>query len=577
MRLAPKPIRAMTARRRERILRSLRESGRIEAALGARLRLLQWLDRSRALLTGPARMRLRARVREGSKLFPVWNRGHWSLAIPDERLVVADVMRSNLDLTVGLLDAAGVRYFPVPIASANRYRLCVAEVDRRRAAAALTALSDPGVYVFVDDRRLAGRRVNTARIGSRARRSLGRAEVWRVYRSHADPGGKTVLGDLHGCEIEFWPEETAASGSVALVATRWNKKVRSVPVDDPLTDRVTVAGRSLPSVEERVHARFFDEVDFPVDLVYTWVDGSDPAWRERKNSVLRELDLPALNVNAHNEARFKSRDELKYSLRSVAAFADFVNHVWIVTDDQVPEWLDATNPRVTVVDHKEIFGDSGRLPTFNSHAIESRLHHIDGLAEHYVYLNDDMFFGRRIVPEAFHLSNGLSLFFPSTALMGLGPASKDVEPVDAAAKNGRDLIHGRFGCVVSQKFRHAPYAQRRSVLFEMEEEFPEQFARTADAQLRSPSDLAVASSFYHYYAYLTGRAVRGTITSSYVDLGAPGLDRVLHALAQKRDFDVCCLNDTVTVPEQAEVEQRLVEAFFDSYFPVMSEFELRES
>ncbi|MCZ7531696.1 MAG: stealth family protein [Acidimicrobiia bacterium] len=576
MRLAPKPVKAMMVRRRERIVRSLRESGRIEAALGLRLRLQVWSGRSLALLSGPVRIRLQARVPEGSRLFPVWHRRHWWLANPDERLVVAEVMRANLDLTAGLLEAAGVRYFPVPIASVNRYRLCVAEADRRRATEALAALGDPGVYVYLDDRRLAGRRVSTVRTGFRARRGLRQAEVWRVYRNYADPGGRTVLGDLHGCEIEFWAEERLDGGRPHLIATRWNKKVSSVAIDDPLKERVTVAGRSLPSVKERVHARFFDEVEFPVDLVYTWVDGSDPAWRDRKNGVLRELDLPALNVNAHNEARFKSRDELKYSLRSVAAFADFVNHVWIVTDDQIPAWLDLANPRVTVVDHKEIFGDSGRLPTFNSHAIEARLHHIEGLAEHYVYLNDDMFFGRRIVPETFFLSNGLSLFFPSTALMGLGPASKDVEPVDAAAKNGRDLVHGRFGCVVSQKFRHAPYAQRRSVLLEMEEEFSEQFERTAAAQLRSPTDLAVASSFYHYYAYLTGRAVRGTITSSYVDLGAPGLDRVLYALTQRRDFDVCCLNDTVTDPERAEIEQRLVEEFFDRYFPVKSEFELRE-
>ena len=39
-----------------------------------------------------------------------------------------------------------------------------------------------------------------------------------------------------------------------------------------------------------------------------------------------------------------------------------------------------------MVSHKEIFADPGVLPVFNSHAIESQLHHIDGLADPKAYL-----------------------------------------------------------------------------------------------------------------------------------------------------------------------------------------------
>lgn len=574
MKWARKRIKVAVARRKERVLRLLRASDRIEGALTWQFRVRRWIDRVRQRVTRPRRRLTARRIPAGSALFPVWHRGHWWLALPDDRLIVADVMRANLDLAAGLLAAAGVSCFRVPIGSANRYRLCVAERDRSRVIEALASLRDAGVYVFLDDRRLRDRRIGVDRIGWRSRRGLARAEILRIYRNYADPGGRTVLGDLHGCEIEFWSEVRAGGARPRLVPPRWNKKVASIAVADPPADRAGATRAVLPSVGDPVRMPFYDEVDFPIDIVYTWVDGSDPAWCERRSRVLEDLDLPALNENAHIEARFKNRDELRYSLRSVASFADFVRHVWIVTDDQVPVWLDVSNPRLTVVSHKDIFGDRGRLPTFNSHAIESRLHHIDGLTEHYVYLNDDMFFGRRVVPERFFLSNGLSVFYPSTALMGLGAASKEVEPVDAAAKNGRDLIRRRFGRVVSQKFRHAPYPQRRSVLFAMEAEFTEEFECTAGAQLRSPTDLAVASSLYHYYAYLTGSAARGSLTSSYVDLGAPGLERRLAAILERRDVDACCLNDTGGSSEEPEVEQRLVEEFFDRYFPAKCEFEL---
>ena len=62
--------------------------------------------------------------------------------------------------------------------------------------------------------------------------------------------------------------------------------------------------------------------------------------------------------------------------------------------------------RVTVVDHTEIL-PSDALPTFNSHAIESALHRIDGLAEQFVYFNDDVLLGRSLRPELFFTSSGL--------------------------------------------------------------------------------------------------------------------------------------------------------------------------
>ena len=93
-----------------------------------------------------------------------------------------------------------------------------------------------------------------------------------------------------------------------------------------------------------------------------------------------------------------------------------------MTDGQVTEWLDRDADGLTVVDHTEIFGPGDALPTFNSHAIESRLHHIDGLAEHYLYLNDDVFFGRRVTPDQFFSPSGQSKFFPR------GSASRPVTP-----------------------------------------------------------------------------------------------------------------------------------------------------
>lgn len=138
-----------------------------------------------------------------------------------------------------------------------------------------------------------------------------------------------------------------------------------------------------------------EDVRFPIDVVYTWVDGNDPAWRRRRSAY-----DGGYHAESANAARYISRDELRYSLRALEQNAPWVRHVHLVTDGQRPAWLNDSHPRLTVVDHSEIFADPAALPTFNSHAIESRLHHIKGLSEHFLYLNDDMFLGRPVTPQA---------------------------------------------------------------------------------------------------------------------------------------------------------------------------------
>lgn len=318
----------------------------------------------------------------------------------------------------------------------------------------------------------------------------------------------------------------------------------------------------------------FDEVTFPVDVVYTWVDGNDPDWLAGKNEALRQCGADDHAADAHDPSRYQHHDELRYSLRSVATYADFVRHVFVVTNGQVPPWLDRDHDGVTVVDHADIFGDPDCLPTFNSHAIESRLHHIKGLAEHYLYLNDDFFFGRPVTPEQFFHSNGMTKYFLSSALMGAGDEPGTARSVDAAALNTRRLVYERFGRVVSQKFKHAPYPQRRSVLYEMEEVLAEEFARTAASQVRGPHDVPVPSSLFHYYAYLTGRAAPGTISSRYVPLGHERLGRRLRALKRQQGFDVLCVNDTADAPAtNLERRRRVLRAFMDSSWPTKSPFE----
>ncbi len=142
-----------------------------------------------------------------------------------------------------------------------------------------------------------------------------------------------------------------------------------------------------------------------IDLVYLWVDGSDPKWVEKRNAC---IGLPKEGSGVNCKGRYADNDELKYSLRSVELYAPWIRRIFIVTDEQIPRWLDTSNPKIRIVDHKEIM-PAVCLPCFNSTVIEHHLHRIPGLAERFLFANDDMFFNQPVAPGDFFAADGLPI------------------------------------------------------------------------------------------------------------------------------------------------------------------------
>ena len=102
----------------------------------------------------------------------------------------------------------------------------------------------------------------------------------------------------------------------------------------------------------------------------------------------------------------------RYSLRSIEKFAPWILKVFIVTNGQVPDWLDANHPKVQIIPHELIFPNKSVLPTFSSSAIEMNLHRIPGLSEHFIYFNDDVFLGQPVYPYDFYtLEKGQIMYF----------------------------------------------------------------------------------------------------------------------------------------------------------------------
>ncbi|MFJ4337582.1 stealth conserved region 3 domain-containing protein [Streptomyces sp. NPDC088915] len=469
----------------------------------------------------------------------------------------------NLEITTKVLESAGIP-FVLTRKDGLAYLLAVPVEHRERTLRALAdELQGEPVYgELVTPRGAAPGAVLAERLGG-----VGDVAGVKVFKP-VTSGSRTLrYGPAYGCTVEFWEEDEDGWRNSPRSATLLGRRLPSLEV----TAELQVDGRSYPTLEQFTKPLMW-EVDFPIDVVYTWVDDTDPAWRERRDAVRRKLGI-AVNDADSGDVRFRNRDELRYSLRSLQMFAPWVRTIYLVTDDQAPEWLDTEAAGIEVVSHRDIFPDQSWLPTFNSHAIESQLHRIEGLSEHFLYFNDDVFIGRSLSPSSFFLSNGVAKLFRSPTSIPPNPTSPDDEGYFAAAKNNRDLLEKEFGRVATHGFLHAPHPLRRSVLAEIAERFPEEIATTARNPFRANTDLSVTSSLHHHYGYLTGKSAPSAISCSYVNVGNYEHHSVLSRLLAARSHDVFCIGESADAEVPVDEQDRVMRAFLSAYFPVRSRFE----
>jgi hypothetical protein len=100
-------------------------------------------------------------------------------------------------------------------------------------------------------------------------------------------------------------------------------------------------------------------------------------------------------INTNVNGRYRDNQELLYLLRSIEKYFLFYNKIYLLVDHQIPEWLNTENPDIIIINHSDIIPKK-YLPLFSSRAIESFIHHIEDISNTFIYLNDDIFFHRKV-------------------------------------------------------------------------------------------------------------------------------------------------------------------------------------
>jgi len=195
------------------------------------------------------------------------------------------------------------------------------------------------------------------------------------------------LLSVNGLDAESSVEVTG-HGKLVRAESNWNRKGIELGPGDKSCGTPILSGTTTTK-------------DFPVDVVYTWVE--QPS--ERKFNEIKK-DCPELKGGWQ---RLRDLNTLQFSYNLLEKNLPWVRKVFIVTPGEVPQWLNTSNPKIEMIKQENIWMQQ-RLhqdqPIHNSQSVEAHLHRIPGLSTHFIYLNDDMFVGRPLDRSFFFTDAG---------------------------------------------------------------------------------------------------------------------------------------------------------------------------
>lgn len=309
---------------------------------------------------------------------------------------------------------------------------------------------------------------------------------------------------------------------------------------------------------------------FDIDLVYLWVDGGEPNWLEKKEQFTGKLTDSS---EGNNKGRYTNNDELKYSLRSAEKNVPWIRRIYIVTDNQYPEWLQKGHPKIRVIDHSEILPDEA-LPCFNSSVIEYFLYKIPDLTENFLFANDDMFFNKPLSSDYFFDKKRIPFVRLKRKFLGKwhyrlkGLFRKRHGQYISMVLDGAAFVEKKFGKYYSGVPHHNVDAYVKSDYRNaVEQVFKGQVKKSLSSHVRTYGDLH--RSAFSFYALAIGRGCLkyvGRKESSRIQVHRHNFQHYI----DKYQPDLFCLNDSQRVKDE---DREKIKPFLEKLFPEKASFE----
>lgn len=317
------------------------------------------------------------------------------------------------------------------------------------------------------------------------------------------------------------------------------------------------------AIEEKI------SVNFPIDVVFTWVDDKDPEWVARYNDCQKTY-YGEIGLHAKDPARFSNHDELKYSLRCVIKHLSWVKNIFIVTDNQIPSWLDdVKDNRIKIVDHRNII-PSCYLPTFNSHVIEAHLHKIPNLAEHFIYFNDDVFAARPLPAGHFFRGNGVASLFVSHKSLSEMKKKGTATPTLNASLACQQLLAKHFNQKIDTPLVHTYVPLRKNMYEQCWALFHDDIQNFLPNKFRSNTDLNLATFLVPWFSYFKGKAVHARDICYYFNIRSPAAATYFQSLQLAKKHGTLphsfCANDFNTTEGEKKINNEQINSTLHNFF-----------
>lgn len=328
---------------------------------------------------------------------------------------------------------------------------------------------------------------------------------------------------------------------------------------------------------------------YDIDFVIPWVDGSDPAWQAefRKYCTTDGTE----NTSA---IRYRDWDTLRYWFRGVERYAPWVRRIHFITWGHLPQWLDVSNPRLHIVNHRDYIPGE-YLPTFSSRPIELNVHRIEGLSERFVLFNDDTFLGHSVAPERF-FRNGLPSDMARLSLIAHCSISHNILNI-SEIMNRRyrlwDVIKANpmkwfapcygvrnilktldlavWGVIPSLSDTHMPQPYLKSSYEKMWEQEGDILRLSCTGRTRN--NRSVNDWLMRYEQLLSGNFSPVNVGDTKLDtLGDERIDAIADYIRAER-YSMYCLNDSTSINDFESVRDRL-KAALEATLPQKCSYEL---
>lgn len=326
-----------------------------------------------------------------------------------------------------------------------------------------------------------------------------------------------------------------------------------------------------------------------IDFVVPWVDSSDPDWQVDFKKHKDEAGI----YSDISDKRYRDWELFKYWFRGVEKYAPWVNKIHLITCGHSPNWLNFNHPKLNLIKHEDYINKQ-YLPIFSSHPIELNIHRINGLSEHFVYFNDDMFVKAPMSPCLF-FKNGIPCDSGvMTALSGSG--------INRIVMNSTCIVNKHFNKRKTMKDKplkwfnlkysyellrticllpwegftgfydyHLPNAFLKSTLQEVWEKEYELVNNTTMRKFRNDLDISQYIFRYWQLAQNNFHPINKHSIGDMYRIGVADLDLVIAEIISSKK-PIICLNDHD--PENLdETIERLKQAF-EEKFPNKGSFEL---